>query len=373
MADVARLRAFAPAPPWRLIAVGLLILALVAVALLAVGSQRRPAPPFGPASNGQVVHVSDGDLYAADPVSGATKLLVGGPETDSAPSYSPDGTKVAFMREAGCCPQRFDLYVARDDGSGAHKVNAASFADLVYANWTPDGRHLAVIDNSVTGDGLFLLDVDGGNPPRQLAATMDIADAVVFRPPLGREIAFRALVEDGWGLFVMNDDGTNIRPLLDPVPVEMDMHAASIVYSPDGQQLFYQSYTPASADRAEGCCQLWVMNADGTNAHRFDKESLEAWSGVPAVSPDGQWVSYWYVHDAATHQVHVAPADGTGYPNRTGPEMADFVPWAWSPDSSKILLAPVDASETAYLLNPEGGPFETVPWGAEMDWQRLAP
>ena len=56
--------------------------------------------------------------------------------------------------------------------------------------------------------------------------------------------------------------------------------------------------------------------------------------------------------------------------------MSDFFPWASSPNSSKILMFPGDGSSTsAYLINPEGGSCETVPFesGSELDWQRLAP
>ena len=50
MADITRSRAFAPAPPWRLIALALVVLALVVGALLYAGSrQQRVPPPFGPA------------------------------------------------------------------------------------------------------------------------------------------------------------------------------------------------------------------------------------------------------------------------------------------------------------------------------------
>ena len=71
VADITRTRAFAPAPPWRLIAVALVVIALVLAALLVVaGSQRKVAPPFGPARNGEIVYDSAGDLYVGDPVTG---------------------------------------------------------------------------------------------------------------------------------------------------------------------------------------------------------------------------------------------------------------------------------------------------------------
>jgi Tol biopolymer transport system component len=374
MADITRSRAFAFAPPWRLIALALVVLALVAAALLYAGAQQRRVPaPFGPASNGEIVYDFAGDIYAGNTESGATRLLVGGSEMDSAPSWSPDGTRAAFIRDVG---PLVDLYVVREDGSGLRKVTSAPIADLDYANWTPDSRHLAVIENTADRSRFYLLDVEGREPPRRLAPDMDVADAVAFRPPFGEEIAFRALVDEGWGLFVMNADGSSIRPLLGPVPIEMDFHAANIVYSADGNRLFYQSYVPASGGVADGCCQLWVMNADGTNAQPFEPNRT-AWSGVPKVSPDGRWVSYWYVFgEQQTRQVKVIAADGSGTAITTGPEMSDFFPWIWAPDSSKILMMPEDGSSTsAYLIDPAGGPYSTVPWqsGAGLDWQRLAP
>ena len=200
---------------------------------------------------------------------------------------------------------------------------------------------------------------------------------LAFRPPNGDQIAFRALVDEGWGLFVMNADGTNIQPLLDPAPLEMDNHANNMTYSADGEQLFYQSYVPGPFDQDGGCCQLWVMNADGTDAHVFESVKEAAWTGVPTVSPDGRWVSYWSVlGSSGKQQIWVAPADGSGPAIGTGPALSDFFPWAWAPDSSKILMMPGDGSSTsAYLIDPEGGVGATVPFesGSSLDWQRLAP
>ena len=98
---------------------------------------------------------------------------------------------------------------------------------------------------------------------------------------------------------------------------------------------------------------------------------------MPTVSPDGRWVAYWSVLGASgNQQIRVAPADERGPSIGAGPAMSDFFPWAWSPDSSKILMFPGDGSSTsAYLIDPEGGSYETVPFesGSELDWQRLAP
>ena len=55
------------------------------------------------------------------------------------------------------------------------------------ANWTPDSRHIAIIEYNAEGeDGqLYLLDTEGREPPRRLAPDMDVRDGVAFRPPNG--------------------------------------------------------------------------------------------------------------------------------------------------------------------------------------------
>ena len=380
VADIARPRAFAPAPPWRMIAVALVVIALALAALLIVaGSQRKVAPPFGPARNGEIVYDSAGDLYVGNPDTGASRLLVGGPEIDSAPGYSPDGAKIAFIRDAGCCPQTVDIYAVKPDGSDLFKVNTEPLvSDVTWANWTPDSRHLAVI-HGIDGHGrLELLDVEGSEPPRQLVPDMDVSSPA-FRPPSGQEIAFRAIVNDKYGVFVVNADGTGVvRTILEPnVSLDMGNHAKNMVYSADGKRLFYQSYAPADDGRTEGCCQLWVVNADGSDAHAFESVNHAAWTGLPSVSPDGRWVAYWSVlGNSGRLQVRVAPADGSGPAIGTGPAVTDYSGWQWAPDSSKILLMPLDdTGGSAYLVDPEGGDFSTIPWetGSGLDWQRLAP
>jgi Tol biopolymer transport system component len=377
MADIARTRAYAPAPPWRLIAVALLLVALVVAALLVAGSQRKLAPPFGPARNGEIVYDLTGDLYVANAETGETRLLVGGPETDSLPGYSPDGTRIAFMRDIDGRPDFVDYYIVNADGSNLRKVTTHPMAREAWANWMPDGHRLAII-NVGSGPGrLELLDVDT-NTSIHLAPDLDVGDAIAFRPPNGDELAVRAIVDGKYGVYAVKADGSGYRPILEPdVPLDMDFHAQNMVYSPDGERLFYQSYSRSWDGQTDGCCQLWVVNADGTNPHRFESVGEAAWTGLPTVSPDGRWVSYWSVlGNSGNLQIRVAPADGSGPSIATGPTMSEFYPWIWSPDSSKILMFLEDGSSTsAYLIDPEGGPYEQVPWesGAGIDWQRLAP
>ena len=369
MSDITRSRAFAFAPPWRTIALVLVVIALLAGAAFAyVGSQRRVPAPFGPAANGLIVYDNGGDIYTGDPVTGQERLVVSGKDFDAARGFSPDGTLIAFIRQSG---QDGDLYTARSDGTGVKRITTTPIPLDTWIQWTPDSQHFAVIRGVDGHDRLDVLDLNG--QARRLAGDFDV-QAPMFRPLLAQEILFRGLKDGRAGLFVMNADGSNIRTVIaSSKPDTLDLRGAT--YSPDGKRIFYQSWTPAGIE-PQGCCQLWVMDADGSNAHQFpDDRKTNAWEGVPAVSPDGRWVAFWRVTD--TRHASVVRADGTGPVTPVGPELSGLVTYTWSPDSSKLLIAPAEDIDVArqYIADPVTGQWTTSEWATRTspDWQRQAP
>src|SRR4029450_6597658 len=106
-----------------------------------------------------------------------------------------------------------------------------------------------------------------------------------------------------------------------------------------GNHILYQRGVTATADHEGGCCELWIMNADGTDQHRFDPlaEPGQAgvpgtsWSGEAVVSPDGQWIAYWHVfNDRPTQRVSIVRADGNGPGIQGGPELNGTASWGLS-------------------------------------------
>ena len=359
-----------PRVPLRaLAAVAILILALVAAALYVGSQQRRLPAPFGPAGNGLIAYSSGGDILVGDPVTGDPRLLVGGPAEDSGPGFSPDGTRLAFFRESDLSGPR-DIYVVNEDGSHLVRVTPEPVPQQAWANWAPDGR-MAVIQSGSAGMNQFDLYDTTGNGSVQMVASAAGMDFVQFRPPDGREFLYRALVDGKWGLFAMKVDGSTMRTIVEPtVDAKIDMTYSRVTWSADGSRIFY------NRGAADGCCQPWVVNADGSDPHEFVPPGVDSWIGEAVVSPDGTWVAYWHSpNDGQTFGLSVVRADGTGPVIETGPEQPGGAHWTWAPDSSKILMYPDDVSSSyAYLLDPEGGPWTRVPWqsGGDLDWQRVA-
>lgn len=81
------------------------------------------------------------------------------------PAWSPDGTKIAFARSADI--DVYDVYVVNPDGSGPTRLTQP-VANTVATNhrpaWSPDGKHIVFWsdrdDNSSYG-ALYLMNVDG--------------------------------------------------------------------------------------------------------------------------------------------------------------------------------------------------------------------
>jgi Tol biopolymer transport system component len=363
--------AAAPRVPLRAVAViALLIIAVAAVALIAGSRQRHVPAPFGPAANGVIPYVLNGDLYAGDPVTGTSRLLLGGPGDVRSPQFSPDGTRIVFARDVGTAEEKpADVYVANEDGSHQVRVTPAPVWNALSLAWTPDGSGIAVVSNVDAGHNrLDVYAADGLGSARSVLSALDL-ELVGFQPPDGRRILYKAKIGDTRGLWAMDLDGSNSRLLLASDPASDDFWGGAS-WSADGSRIFYtRPYERPSADGST-CCSLWVANGDGSSPRLFVPNDGTAWDGGPVVSPDGRLVAYWHAS-----QVSVAPADGQGPVVRLGSVLPKTAHFTWAPDSSKLLMWSDDDSSThAYLLDPSGGPSTTVPWESDpdLDWQRLA-
>ena len=222
MADIADRPAFAPRLPWRTIGVALVLIALlVAAAVLYVGTRQTKVPaPFGPARNGQIVFAGGGDIFTGDPVSGASRAIVTGPEMDGNPLFSRDGTRVAFMRQVGDpSTPAFDLVVANADGSGPKVVATKLDTDNPY-EWSPDGSYLVFTDTEFR---LYRIDASGAIPPKMLIEHAYVQPGE-FRPPDGRQILYEPQADGATGsqgghaLWVMNSDGSGAKPMVEIAP-----------------------------------------------------------------------------------------------------------------------------------------------------------
>lgn len=384
MADITRSRVIAPNAPWRLIAVALVAMALLVGAVLVVGSQQRALPaPFGPAANGSIAFAADGDIYTVDAVTGATSVLIAGPEMDYGPVYSSDGTRIAFERKVDGAFGPGQLVVARDDGSGLVTVTPEPLSALAQWSFSPDGRSIVALATGDTGPVVLVVPTDGTGTPAsfEVGATMD--DTPPQYSPDGSEILFigKQPGETYRGVYALDPATGAVRPII-AASATVDIHGAS--WSPDGTHVAYGTYDP----NADGIsARTRVAAADGSGDVAVDTHPDSIADGGSAWSNDGTRliINRFYPSTDAAEVIRsvVVPIDRSGVgveigcpPGVTTSDCS--ANWTFSPDDS-TLLGTLDAFTSGdmpqLLADPATGEVRSAPWtvGGRPVWQRLAP
>jgi Tol biopolymer transport system component len=194
---------------------------------------RRPnavAASWGPHGN-RIAFSSRGRIYVANLRTGKSESFTAY-GTDSYPTWSSQGTRIAFIRDVA--GERQAWYVRLSDRLRDRLPIAGEVNDLEYA---PDGSSLAY--SSADGD-------------------------VYLAKPNGH--AAHRLVDFPEG------DG---QPL-----------AAQLSWAPDASELAVN--TEANAGACEGCETLYTVNADGSGLKRVTRTGI----ADPFYSPDGRSLAY---------------------------------------------------------------------------------
>jgi len=316
-----------------------------------------------------------------DTLTGAERTLVGGPTDDHDPWFSPDGTRLLFIRTEGG-PQY--LMAAGTDGTAATKVFHEPMVDPQIA-WRADVRQFAIV-NTVHGlRRLSIVDADGsGVRPIDLPGI--VPSDIAWRPPKGRELLVRGQsTESGEIDFYIVDVDAQPKPTVSAVGLdphqnfgpEWDNSAPSWIL--DGTAIAYNVVEHAS-DGLPDRYRIHVVDADGSNDRALPGppgKINEAW---PFVSPDGRSILVqhfiWDDQPDTALWLAVLPADGSAPAHDIGPRLShDPEPYdrAWSPDGSRVLARA--GSMGVIAIDPVGGTFTKLGWGDAPlgDWQRLAP
>jgi TolB protein len=103
-------------------------------------------------------------------------LITGGVNTY--PSYSPDGTKIAFRRMIG--DMNSEVFVANSDGTNQTNISNHMAFDG-WPSWSPDSKQIAFASNRRSSYQIFLMNADGSNV-RLLSNTEGRATEPRFSP-----------------------------------------------------------------------------------------------------------------------------------------------------------------------------------------------
>jgi TolB protein len=173
-----------------------------------------------------------------------------------------------------------------------------------------------------------------------LLLTILPASASATTPGQNGLIAFRRFGDPDQtnsALFVINPDGTAETQITFPADNVVD---AMGNWSPDGARIAFTRTTSCGEDC--GTDELYVMNADGSNAHVIATTTPTIES--PAWSPDGRWIAFSMSTDGGNGEILVAiwelHPDGSGLHQVTHPVAGQSEDHAvqFSPDGSRIVI-----------------------------------
>lgn len=319
-----------------------------------------PAHATFPGANGKIVFsrfTGDRfDLYTINPDGSGERLLVTG---GSHPSWSPDGQKVAFTRQAVFGASPVSLAVIDADGSHLRDLsdNVLRFARPV---WSPDGSRIAFARDDNGSWSLDVVKVDGSQLSKVANAPLlsSRTDHPIDWSPDGARLVFSAN-ED---IETVRLDGSDLRNLTNSVDEESDP-----AWSPAGDKIAF-SLVPL----AEGSPRpdIYVINPDGTG---FSKVSADAHDVDPAWSPDGTRLTF--THEFQDPPSFVGVVDFNGNPEPRFIENAERA--LWSPDGTKLLFLAFDSTTNAFFpatSNPDGTARTALAGGwvvVGLDWQPL--
>jgi hypothetical protein len=231
-------------------------------------------------------------------------------ENAYAPAWSPDGSRFAFGRGPSALdsylPDRWELCIARADGSDARCTTGPSAGYLVGPpSWSPDGSKVAFslwFPDDYSHSTLHVLDTSSMTV--EVLATPRVTS--VSWSPNGRRIAFTALGIGTFGrgaLATANPDGSGLNILASSLG-EYSMN--QVAWSPDGRKLGLvltnENACPWFCDMAIATIDVSTGDADRTSlrvlaATRHSDETylFPSWGGGLSWAPDGTLITYAHV------------------------------------------------------------------------------
>ena len=337
-----------------------------------------------------------GDLYTLPIGGGEATRIIGGLSFESQPTWSPDGTTIAFLSDRSGIE---NVWIADADGSHPRAVTKDGRTNdrpqiMASPAWTPDGQYLVVSKSRPPDPGtfwLYLYHRDGGSgvrvgapPPPQ---TSPDAPGPPPAPPANRLGA--VVSPDGRFIYYAQRTGTftyNARfPLWQIYRHDRDTgdvsqitnaqgSAMRPVLSPDGTWLVfatrYKTDTALRIRNLETGAERWLVSS----VTRDDQESRASRDTLPRYDfmPDGQSIVVPVLGklqriDIATGaatpipftarvQAEVAPRAYTAIRIEDGPEVrARLVRWPrLSPDGRRLVFS---ALNHLYAMDyPSGTP-----------------
>jgi len=281
------------------------------------------------------------NIWIVDTAGGEPRRFSAGPKRDSAPRWSPDGTRLAFVSERPDS-RRPQLFVMPSEGGEPVRVTEvrSGIHGLGAAVWSPDGTRLTFTAR-VGEEGSD--DAPRSRPARLITTLKHKLEGEGFTSDQRAHV------------FVVSADGGEPRQL-----TSGDYPHAWPTWSPDGRWIAFVSERHDTRDD-DWASDVWVVPSKGGDPRRLTATEGPAW--YPTFSPDGALVAYaghpYPKDDGRNARVRIVSPQG----NRPVclSEALDRPVWdmarpAWSADGEHVLFVARDrGTYPVYRVRAKGG------------------
>jgi Tol biopolymer transport system component len=293
------------------------------------------------------------NIWLLDLDSGNRTILTKGTDMNLSPRFSPDGSRIVFSSNRDGL---YDIWLMNVDGSGLTNLTKGFEINMVGAGWPYEAR-----DPYFSPDGTKII----------------YSSNEEVYVPNGTE--FANCFEDIW---IMDTDGSNRKNLTKYAKMHLNpdetSHARDFcpVFTPDGRHIVFAAYRVENAPQAEWTA-LWIMDADGTNQSPLIDPIYGGYS--PCISPDGTKIAFTTQYDAgSSSNVWIVDIDGSNIKNLTnhprtgyGEKRINVFDPCFSPDGSKIIYNHFEGNRCdIWIMDADGSNNEILlslpgdQWGA---------
>ncbi|MCS7223555.1 MAG: S9 family peptidase [Armatimonadetes bacterium] len=215
-------------------------------------------------------------LWMADLKNGEVRPFTFGEVADGQPRWSPDATKIAFVRTQ-LKEKRSQIWLIRSDGGEAWTLTNLDEGSIGELTWSPDGSQIAFTfrptDPNWTQEARKKREEKGlSNPPRVITRLHYRLDGVGFLDQ--RQHIWICDVATGAARPITNGDYDDSNP----------------DFSPDGRFLVFVSNRSEDPEERPYEVDLWLVPVEGGEIKKVPTPT--GYKGLPAFSPNGRWIAF---------------------------------------------------------------------------------
>jgi TolB protein len=248
-----------------------------------VGDEQTPSP----FANGEIVFSSEGrdgysHLYAIQPDGSGRRQITDFGTDDSDPAISPDGRTVAFVHQLEDVSPAIAT-VPIDGGTVTWLTDADVFV-TGGPSWSPDGTRIAFAAHDGDAQRLFVMNANGTEERAVVGEDVHWVESPAWSPD-GSLIAFTASPLSGdddpsiWDVFTIHPDGTGLRNVTNS-PADDE---GAVTWSPGGDRIAF------SLPTGRGSAIVVHRLSDGTQTSITEGSDVDS---APAWSPDGTLIAF---------------------------------------------------------------------------------